>query len=198
MSDIPSASNSPSSSSPAGSSGAIDRIREEANRRAREFESQSESAAGSIKDQARSAVQSVGEEASGLASDLKSRALDYAETGKRTGADRLNSFAGAVERAAAEIEEESPETAHFIQKAAQGTQRFSSRLRDRSINDLASEARDIARRQPLLVFGGAVVAGLILARFLKSSEKQTAQSDFGQGESFGQEPRRYGGSHDYE
>jgi hypothetical protein len=191
MSDIPSASNTPSSS-PTSSGETIDRIREEANRRAREFESQSESAAGSLKDQARSAVQAVSDEASDLASDLKSRALDYAETGKRTGADRLNSFAGAVERAAADIEKDAPETAHFIQKAAQGTQRFSTRLRDRSINDLASDARDIARRQPLLVFGGAVVAGLVIARFLKSS------SDRHTTESFGQEPRPYGDSHDYE
>jgi hypothetical protein len=195
MSDIPSASNSPSfsSSSPAGGD-TVERLREEANRRAREFERQSEDVPGSLQDQARSAGQSVREEASSLASDLKSRARDYAESGKSRGTERLDSLAGAVERAASEIENESPETARFIKQAAQGTQRFSSRIRDRSVDDLVSDARDVARKQPLLVFGGAIVAGLVIARFLKSS-----RDDRGRQEAFRRDDSPYGGrSHDYE
>ena len=174
MSDIPSASNSSFSSVPKDDT--IDRLAEEANRKAREFESSFESSSStsgagssSIGDKTRSAADAVGREASGVANDLKDRALNFAETQKRTGADRLSDVAGAVERAAGEIEQESPDAARYIRQAAQGVQRFSSQMRERGIEDIAAQARDIARRQPLLVFGGAVLAGLAIARFLKSS-----------------------------
>ena len=173
MSDIPSASNSSFSSVPKDDT--IDRLAEEANRKAREFESSfensstSDTGSSSIGDKTRSAADAVGREASGVANDLKDRALNFAETQKRTGADRLSDVAGAVERAAGEIEQESPDAARYIRQAAQGVQRFSSQMRERDIEDIAAQARDIARRQPLLVFGGAVLAGLAIARFLKSS-----------------------------
>ena len=160
MSDLP------ASDSPTSSDDTISRLGNEANRAAREFESREQRPGDSFK-----GSENLRREASRLAGDIKNRARDFAETRKAAGADRLSGVAGAVERAASDLEGEAPQIARYIRDAAGGMRGFSSKLRDRSVDDIASEARDFARRQPLVVFGGAVLAGLALSRFLKSSAR---------------------------
>jgi hypothetical protein len=85
--------------------------------------------------------------------------------------------ASAVDRAAGDLEEASPHTARLIRQAAARVEDFSSQIRDRSVDDLVVTARDFARRQPVAVFGGAVVAGILLSRFLKSTAETSTISD---------------------
>lgn len=42
-------------------------------------------------------------------------------------------------------------------------------LRDRSLLDLMGTFNDLGRKEPLAMFGGAVLAGFAISRFLKSS-----------------------------
>lgn len=133
----------------------INRLGDEANRAAREFES-------------RDQHPTIKREASKLAGDIKERVRGFAEERKAAGADRMTSLAGAADRAAENIETEAPKVAEYIRDAAEGLRGFSSTIRERSIDEIASDAQDFARRQPLVVFGGAVVAGLALSRFLKA------------------------------
>lgn len=144
---------------------AIQRLEQDANRNALEFERAQES--GSLTDGAHQAREEVKREGSRLAN----RVSNFAEQRKRSGTDKLERIAGAVERAADDLEKESPETARYVRSAAETVRDFSTSLRDRSVQDLASDARDFARRQPWLVFGGAVLAGLAVTRFLKSSRR---------------------------
>jgi hypothetical protein len=46
-------------------------------------------------------------------------------------------------------------------------------LRDRSPGDLLRAAEDFARRQPMVFFGAATLAGFALARFARSSATHT-------------------------
>ena len=108
-------------------------------------------------------------DATGLVHDVKDRARSFAEEQKNRGAERLDGLADTAQRAADGIQDEAPEAARYIRQAADGVHRFSSDIRDRSLEDMVSEASDFARRQPLLVIGGAVLAGLALSRFLRSS-----------------------------
>jgi hypothetical protein len=42
-------------------------------------------------------------------------------------------------------------------------------IREQSIEDVVDGVTDFARRQPMMFFGGSVLAGFALARFLKAS-----------------------------
>jgi hypothetical protein len=44
-----------------------------------------------------------------------------------------------------------------------------NKIRDQEVRDLVDEFTDFARRQPTLVFGGAMLLGFAALRFLKSS-----------------------------
>jgi hypothetical protein len=167
MTDSPLA-NTPSSVSPQRGE-AIERLEQEANRTAQEFERQD---SGSLSDSAREARESAAREGSKLANRFKEKASSFAEDQKRSGTEKLERIAGAVGRAADDLEKESPETARYVRSAAESVRDFSSSLRDRRVEDLAADARDFARRQPWLVFGGAVLAGLAVTRFLKSSRER--------------------------
>jgi hypothetical protein len=182
MTDSPLA-NTPSSQSPQRGE-AIERLEQEANRTAREFER--EQAPGSLGDSAREARDAAAREGSKLANRFKEKASSFAEEQKRSGTDKLERIAGAVGRAADDLEKESPETARYVRSAAESVRDFSASLRDRRVEDIASEARDFARRQPWLVFGGAVLAGLAVTRFLKSSrDRENRQSAAYRSDEFG-------------
>lgn len=181
MSEFPLAT--PPSSSPSGRDDAIGRLEEQANRTAREFET----GAGSFGDRARETRDEAVREGSKLAGRVKDKAASFAEEQKRSGAEKLGSIAGAVKRAADDLEQQSPQTAGYVRSAAESVEDFSASLRDRKVEDLASDARDFARRQPWLVFGGAVLAGLAVTRFLKSSRNDRRASD---------SARDFGGSDD--
>jgi hypothetical protein len=125
--------------------------------------------AESAKDTARSVAGNLRSEASSFASGATEKARSLAEDQKNAGAERLSTIASAVDRAAGDLEEASPHTARLIRQAAARVEDLSSNLQNRSVEDLVDSARYYARRQPLAVFGGAVVAGILLSRFLKST-----------------------------
>lgn len=165
MSDFPLAT-PPSSSS---RDERIEQLQEQANRTARDFES----GASSLGDKARETRDQAVREGSKLAGRVKERATNFAEEQKLSGTQKLESIAGAVKRAADDLEQQSPETARYVRSAAETVEDFSASLRDKKVEDIASDARDFARRQPWLVFGGAVLAGLAVTRFLKSSRDRS-------------------------
>ena len=136
------------------------------------------------KDAARATYDAVSAQASELASSVAGELETSAEDQKRRGAETMRTFAGAVQHAAAELDQQSPVVARQFRTAAQKVEGLSESLRDRSIRDLVNDASDLARRQPLWFFGGAIVAGFALSRFLKSSAVASPQSF----ERTGQEP----------
>jgi F0F1-type ATP synthase membrane subunit b/b' len=184
MTDFP--LSTPPSSSPAGRDDRIERLEEQANRTARDFES----GAASLGDRARETRDEALREGSKLAGRVKEHATTFAEDQKRSGTEKLGQIAGAVKRAADDLEQASPKTAGYVRSAAESVEDFSASLRDKKVEDIASDARNFARRQPWLVFGGAVLAGLAVTRFLKSARPR-GESD--RNSSYGSE---FGGRHD--
>jgi hypothetical protein len=106
--------------------------------------------------------------------DLADRARDLAEDQKSHGAERLGGFARAVHSAATEIERDLPQAAGYIHEAADRLQRASSAVRNQSIEEIIAAIDDFARRQPVAFFGGSVLAGFVLSRFLKSTTDSRA------------------------
>jgi hypothetical protein len=101
--------------------------------------------------------------------ELADRARDLAEDQKSQGAERLGGVARAVHSAASEIERDLPQAAGYIHEAADRLQRASSAVRNQSVEEIITAIDDFARRQPVAFFGGSVLAGFVLSRFLKST-----------------------------
>jgi hypothetical protein len=124
-----------------------------------------------VKDEAARATDEVRRQGEEIASSAVEQADRYAEEQKKAGAEHLAGIAQAVERAADDLRDASPELARYAESAASSVNRFSETLKQRNVRELVDDATDFARREPALFFGASVVAGMMLARFLRSHEE---------------------------
>jgi len=132
------------------------------------------------------AVAQVKEEAKGLASEAKNQALGMASQAKDhvqnlvgerkdRAAEQISNFAGSLRDAARKLEEgDGGATAlgRYATTAAEQVDRVSQYLRDRDLNSFVRDAETFARRHPDVFLGGTFIAGLVLARFFKASERR--------------------------
>lgn len=117
-------------------------------------------------DQATEAEQSLKEGAA----QLKDSAARLAEQQTRTGARQLSGIAGAVHAAADQLDQQLPGAAGYIHDAAERIDHAASDLRNRDFADIADGVRRLGQERPLALFSGAVLAGFVLTRFLKSGQ----------------------------
>jgi hypothetical protein len=103
------------------------------------------------------------------ADSARAEAMRIAQQQKEAGADRLGEVAGAVHGAARSLETGMPQMASYVHDAATRLEHAANSLRSRNVTDLMGEIRHFARTQPALFFGGAMLAGFALTRFLKSA-----------------------------
>jgi hypothetical protein len=116
----------------------------------------------SISERARSDIAQAAETA-------RTEARRIAGQQKEAGANRLGEVAGAVHGAARSLESGMPQMASYVHDAAVRLEDAARTLRTRNIDDLMNDVSRFARSQPALFFGGAMLAGFALARFLKST-----------------------------
>ena len=121
------------------------------------------------KRQASSAAEDARTTLDATAVTVKERARRAAEEQKKAGADQIGGVARAIHGAADEVEQELPLVAGFVHDAAAKLEGAAASLRERSVDDLVRSLNNFARKQPAAFFGGAVLAGFALSRFLKSS-----------------------------
>ena len=117
---------------------------------------------GSLSDRARSDMAQAAESA-------KSEARRIAGQQKEASAATLGEVAGAVHHAARSLEAGMPQMAGYVHDAASKIEDAATSLRTRNVNELMDDLGRFARSQPVLIFGGAMLAGVALTRFLKSS-----------------------------
>jgi hypothetical protein len=106
---------------------------------------------------------------SSVASSAQDAALHVVEQQKAEAAERIEDVARTLDSAAEHVERIVPGTAPYVRNAASTVHDVAEMIRDQSIEDVAETVMDFARRQPLTFFGGSLLAGFALARFLKSS-----------------------------
>jgi len=126
-------------------------------------------ASGNLGERAGEIAGTVREHAEKLAQPAVDKAREVGEAGKNVGAEGISGLARAVHNIAGEVEKEVPQVAPYVRQAADGLERASSALRDRSVGDLIGMAEDFARREPVAFLGASVLIGFMLTRFLKSS-----------------------------
>ncbi len=96
-------------------------------------------------------------------------AVARADQVKDTAADTVQQVADAADAAAGQLDPASPQ-AHAVQQVADHIETVASKLRTADMHQLASQATDVARRNPLLFIGGAAIVGFAAARFLKARD----------------------------
>jgi hypothetical protein len=69
-------------------------------------------------------------------------------------------------------EEASGLAGRYVGYAAERLQSLGRQLRDKDVDALIHDAQDLGRRAPGAFFAGSVVAGFLLARFLKASSER--------------------------
>ncbi len=97
-----------------------------------------------------------------LSSELNAR--------KNRATERLDEVAATVRRMGEPLHEAPYEPlGEYVDEAAGRIARLASDLRERDVEDLAHDLGDLARRRPAVFVGAGLAAGIVAARFLKSS-----------------------------
>jgi hypothetical protein len=107
--------------------------------------------------------------ASGITERIKQDGKQKIESTKRSAADQIDQVAQALSRAGEELNQSQPTLANYAAQIASSVSTFSNRLRDGNMDDLVSDARELANRNPGLFILGGVALGFAVSRFLKAS-----------------------------
>jgi uncharacterized protein YjbJ (UPF0337 family) len=143
-----------------------------------------------IADEAKQMIDGSMDEAKG---QVKSTLSDQ----KGKAAENLDQVAGALRRTSQELSSGENQTiAQYAEAAAEQVERFSGYLKNHEVGELVNDLRDVARRQPEMFVAGALAAGFLIGRFLKSSSSQVTDSSYNRGGVYGQtnygQPSTYG------
>ncbi len=116
-------------------------------------------------------------------SAVKDVAVEKADMARESLSDVGERLAATLERASAEGESDALKS-RVMTSVAQGLHAASDALRQRSVADLTSDVKILAKRHPGAFMAAAAVAGFAAARFIRSSSKRRMaehDSDYGQG-----------------
>ena len=155
--------------------------------------------AGEVAEKAGGVVSEAKTAAGQVVEGLKAKAASAADERKGSAAETLGTVAGALRGAAHELHQgEVASLGTYAESAAQQLDKVAGYLREKDLRGLTRDAETFARRHPELFLGGAFLAGIFAARFLKSSRPQpgaTGQGDFeaGFGGGYGSGPQTYAG-----
>ena len=108
------------------------------------------------------------EQGRGLLDAARLQAQDYIERRKGDAAQLVHDFARSLRSSGRDMGDK-PNIRAFFDGAADGLEQFGSSIERRSLGEFYNEAESFARRAPVAVAVGTFVAGLIAARFIKSS-----------------------------
>lgn len=108
---------------------------------------------------------------------------DIVEEQRGRAAGHLGGMAQALHKSARDLEQENTTMAKYTDMAAERLDDVAQYLRQANWNDMVHEAEGFARRQPYWFIGGAVAAGFLAARFIKSSPSMKGRSSSARQES---------------
>jgi hypothetical protein len=121
-----------------------------------------------------------------LVDGAKQRAVSAIDDKKGTAAQSLGTVAEALREAANKLGEgEAGPLGSYAESAAEQVDKIARYLREKDLQSLSRDAQTFARRHPEVFLGGAFLAGIMAARFLKSSAPRPTSGDGGMGEGAG-------------
>jgi YHS domain-containing protein len=117
----------------------------------------------------------IREKGARTASRARSRIESMISDRKGKYAESIGTVSNAFRTASQKLREQQQDAmAQYADKAAESVDRFSGYLRQHDAKAIIEEAEEFMRRRPVLVMGSAIAAGILVARFLKSSKSVSA------------------------
>jgi uncharacterized protein YjbJ (UPF0337 family) len=143
---------------------------------------------GSAREQIRGVKDQVVGQARSSLEQARDRASSSLGESKGQFADQFGSIADALRRTTEHLRSNNQEgIAGVTDSIARQIDQVASYLRDKDATAMKTDLENLARRQPGLVMGGALILGLMSARFLKSSQRDRRMR--GGSQSYGRQPR---------
>ena len=119
-----------------------------------------------------------GTQVSGIGQTVRDATYQKLTDQKTRASDTLGSVARAARGMTEPLREDGQSSvADYVDKAAEGIDRWAQQIRQRDINDTVRAVHGFARREPAVFLGLAFGAGVFLARFLKSSTADSQSSE---------------------
>lgn len=117
------------------------------------------------------------EQAADLATQAQEEAKTKLEEQKANAAAQLQGIANAIHQTGDQISQQNPTLAHYTRRLADQMESASSYLSDQELKDILHDVQDFARQRPEVFIGGAFALGVVIARFLKSSNPQAGMNE---------------------
>jgi hypothetical protein len=132
-----------------------------------------------LKEQAQAAREKLGEagqavrgEAAHFAEATRDKVIEQVESRKETVTNALSAFAEAIYKAGEELSSaDQSMAARLVSQAADGLQSLSRTVAEKRPEDMLHAVRDFGRANPTAFLAGAVLAGVALGRFARSSAR---------------------------
>ncbi|QIG50394.1 hypothetical protein G5V57_23275 [Nordella sp. HKS 07] len=157
-----------------GSSQSLDEQARSLGRDAKAASSQArEKVTSTVKEQAAK----IGDKAKSVATDTGMKIENLIDEQRASGASYLQNVADLVHQAADVFDKEIPQASRYIHQAAQQIDTVAETVRTRRMREVAHDVQDLARRQPALFFGGALLLGFAAVRVFKAGPSQSSQEN---------------------
>ncbi|SFK95470.1 hypothetical protein SAMN05216302_102244 [Nitrosomonas aestuarii] len=114
-------------------------------------------------------IEKTKEKGKQIVSDAKEETSKIAEQQLQTVAHQINSLASSLTKTADNMEDAHTWIADGTRQTAKALERVSGSISESDFGTLVHNFEDYTRRQPVIVLGGAAIAGFFLAKFLKNS-----------------------------
>jgi hypothetical protein len=145
-----------------------------------------ENIGGSAREQIREVKDQVVGQAKTTLQQARDRAGSSLGESKNQVAGQFGTIAEALRRTTEHLRSEDQQRiAGLTETVARQVDQVANYLRNKDARAMRSDLENLARRQPALILGSALVLGLIGARFLKSSQRDRRRS----GVKYGRDPR---------
>lgn len=124
-----------------------------------------------IKNQLRQGAQSLKSQATG-------KAREYADEGKGRATGALDDLARIVRDTAGEVDEKfGQQYGDYVRKAADAVSDFSGSIRNKDVDELMTDARDVIRKSPAVAVGAAAAVGFVLVRLVKAGLEEAGNGE---------------------
>jgi hypothetical protein len=144
---------------------------------------------GSAREQIRDVKNQVVGQAKNTFQQARDRAGSSLGESKGQLADQFGGIAAALRRTTEHLRSEDQQRiAGLTDTVARQVEQVADYLRNKDAGAMRQDVENLARRQPALMIGGALILGLIGARFIKSSERRGGRR-YGDGQRYGRERR---------
>lgn len=109
--------------------------------------------------------------------EAKQQAAQTLEENRGKAADELDKIAHAARAAASDLAGQQEQgLSNYVADMAQSIGSLAGSLREKNLDDLMHDAKELARRNPTLFLAGSIAIGLGISRFAKASARRSQES----------------------